>query len=51
MTYTVVSALAGSVTGLGWLWIAGALLLDLASHAAEQTYKREPRSARQRTPV
>lgn len=39
LTYTVVSALAGSVTGLGWLWVAGALLLDLASHAG-QTKKR-----------
>ena len=35
LTYTVVSALAGSVTGLGWLWVAGALLLDLASHAGK----------------
>jgi len=43
LTYTVVSALAGSVTGLGWLWVAGALLLDLASQAG-QTNKREPRS-------
>jgi hypothetical protein len=39
LTYTIVSALAGSVTGLGWLWVAGALLLDLASHAW-QTNKR-----------
>jgi len=39
LTYTVVSALAGSVTGLSWLWVAGALLLDLASHAG-QTNKR-----------
>jgi len=43
LTYIVVSALAGSVTGLGWLWVAGALLLDLASQAG-QTNKREPRS-------
>ena len=35
LTYTIVFALAGSVTGLGWLWIAGALLLDLASHARQ----------------
>ena len=35
LTYTVVSALAGGVTGLGWLWIVGALLLDLASHAGQ----------------
>ncbi len=27
LTYTVVSALAGGVTGLGWLWVIGALLL------------------------
>jgi hypothetical protein len=39
LTYTIVSALAGSVTGLGWLWVAGALLLDLASHVG-QTNKR-----------
>jgi len=36
LTYTVVSALAGSVTGLGWLWVAGALLLDLASHSGQR---------------
>ena len=45
LTYTVVLALAGSVTGLGWLWVAGALLLDLASHAG-QASKREPRLSR-----
>ena len=38
LTYTIVTALAGSVTGLGWLWVAGALLLDLASHVG-QTHK------------
>lgn len=42
LTYTVVSALAGSVTGLGWLWVAVALLLDLARHAG-QTSKRRTR--------
>ncbi|HEV2580732.1 MAG TPA: hypothetical protein VGT44_07750 [Ktedonobacteraceae bacterium] len=35
LTYAVVFALAGGVTGLGWLWIAGAVLLDLASHAGQ----------------
>ena len=40
LTYTVVSALAGSVTGLGWLWVAGALLLDLARYAG-RTNKRK----------
>lgn len=39
LTYTVVSALAGSVTGLGWLWVAMALLLDLARYGG-QTNKR-----------
>ena len=39
LTYTVVFALAGSVTGLGWLWVAGALLLDLASHAGEMNMR------------
>lgn len=39
LTYTVVFALAGGVSGLGWLWVAGALLLDLASHAGK-TNKR-----------
>jgi hypothetical protein len=39
LTYTIVFALAGSVTGLGWLWVAGALLLDLVSYG-EQASKR-----------
>ena len=38
LTYTVVYTLAGGVSGLAWLWIAGALLLDLASNAG-QAYK------------
>ena len=37
LTYTVVFALAGSVTGLGWLWVAGALLLDLASYGGQSS--------------
>ncbi len=40
LTYTVVSALAGSVTGLGWLWVAGALLLDLASYGGQTSKRR-----------
>ena len=40
LTYTVVSALAGSVTGLGWLWVAGALLLDLASYGGQPSKRR-----------
>lgn len=33
LTYVVVYALAGSVTGWEWLWIAMALLADLAAHS------------------
>ena len=40
LTYTVVSALAGRVTGLGWLWVAGALLLDLASYGGQTSKRR-----------
>ncbi len=40
LTYTVVSALAGSVTGLGWLWVAGALLLDLARYGGQTSKRR-----------
>jgi hypothetical protein len=40
LTYTVVSTLAGSVTGLGWLWVAGALLLDLAGHSGQTSKRR-----------
>ena len=40
LTYTVVFALAGSVTGLGWLWVAGALLLDLASYSGQSSKRR-----------
>lgn len=43
LTYIIVSALAGSVTGLGWLWVAGALLLDLASHARQTNKRSTPR--------
>ena len=35
LTYTVVFALAGSVTGLGWLWVAVALLLDLTTYGSQ----------------
>ena len=42
LTYTIVFALAGSVTGLGWLWVAGAVLLDLASHAGQMKKRSGP---------
>ena len=40
LTYTVVSALAGSVTGLGWLWVAVALLLDLTWYGGQTSKRR-----------
>ena len=45
LTYVVVSLLAGGVTGLNWLWVAGALVLDLCVNGAParrrtQTCKR-----------
>lgn len=45
LTYTVVFALAGGVTGLNWLWVVGAVLLDLASYGT-QVSKRKSRSQR-----
>jgi hypothetical protein len=45
LTYVIVFTLAGSVTGLNWLWVAGALLLDLGVNSTSarrgmQTSKR-----------
>jgi hypothetical protein len=34
LTYVLVYYIAGSVTGWGWLWIALAVLLDLAATSA-----------------
>lgn len=34
LAYVLVSALAGSVTGVGWLWVFLAFVLDLAAHGA-----------------
>jgi hypothetical protein len=34
LTYVLVSSVAGSVTGWGWLWVALAVLLDLAANSA-----------------
>ncbi len=33
LTYVIVYALAGSVTGWGWFWVALAVLLDLAANS------------------
>ncbi len=45
LTYTVVSALAGGVTGLNWLWVVAALLVDLASYGGQMS-KRKSRPPR-----
>lgn len=42
LTYTIVFSLGGSVSGAGWLWIVGALLLDLASDAWQTRKSSEP---------
>jgi hypothetical protein len=40
LTYTVVFALAGSVTGPAWLWVVGALLIDLASNVGQASKRK-----------
>ncbi len=40
LMYTIVFALAGSVTGLGWLWVVGALLLELTNYGWETNKRR-----------
>ena len=34
LAYVLVYAIAGSVTGWGWLWVVLALLLDLGTHSS-----------------
>jgi hypothetical protein len=45
LTYVIVYALAGGVTGWAWLWIVLAFVLDLASHgsSAYDNRRRLPR--------
>lgn len=45
LTYTVVFALAGGVTGLNWLWVVAALLVDLTSYGG-QMIKRQSSPSR-----
>ena len=33
LVYVLVYSISGSVTGWGWLWVALAVLLDLAAHS------------------
>ena len=50
LTYVIVFALAGSVTGWGWLWIALAFLLDLAANSAPARRASRARSTRAGSP-
>jgi|SRR5947209_2455814 len=48
LTYVIVYALAGSVTGWSWIWIALAVLLDLAANsfpARSATRARDTRAS------
>ncbi len=46
LAYVLVSALAESVTGWGWLWIVLAFLLDLAAHSFPARQAARARSRR-----
>ncbi len=50
LTYVLVSALAGSVTGWGWLWVVLAFLLDLAANSAPARSATRARSTRAGSP-
>lgn len=39
-TYTIVFAITGNVAGLAWLWVIGALLLDLASYGGRSNKRK-----------
>ena len=40
LTYIVVSALAGGMTGLNWLWVVAALLVDLTSYGWQMSKRK-----------
>jgi hypothetical protein len=50
LTYVLVSALVGSVTGWGWLWVVLAFLLDLAAHSFPVRQAAQARSRRVGSP-
>jgi hypothetical protein len=50
LTYVLVYYLAGSVTGWGWLWVALAVLLDLAANSAPARQAARARSTRAGSP-
>lgn len=49
LTYVLVYYISGSVTGLGWLWVVLAILLDLTAHSDPVRNAARARSARERT--
>lgn len=44
LTYIVVNALAGGVTGWAWAWVVGAVFADLVSHSAPAAASRRRRT-------
>ena len=49
LTYVLVYYIAGSVTGWGWLWVALAVLLDLAANSYPARSAARTRSAREQS--
>jgi hypothetical protein len=50
LTYVLISYVYGSVTGWGWLWVALAILLDLAANSYPGRQAARARSARGGSP-
>ncbi len=50
LTYILVYAVVGSVTGWGWLWVVLAVLFDLAAHSYPARSAIQSRSARADSP-
>jgi len=50
LTYVLVYYIAGSVTGWGWLWVALAVLLDLAANSYPARSATRARSTRAGSP-
>ena len=46
LTYVLVYYISGSVTGWGWLWVALAVLLDLAANSAPARSATRARSTK-----
>jgi hypothetical protein len=50
LTYVLVYAISGSLTGWGWLWVVLAFLLDLAAHSFPARSAARARSTRGDSP-